>query len=277
MASAAASSGTPTTLPSFTLVVAGFRSYLRTLNPYEVGAAEMVAVMLTPAIAFACQCDYCLVSLTHAEVSLMHADCAVTLQLPNGTGSVDFRKDNLDGNTPFRGVSQSRLARISPYQAEIESMRSQYLFVTLPYRWGEEDVGYAREVCARFNRWLHHHQASAGFVEILGVQNPRAWLKNEPAPPVWDARAMEQAFAPAAPINSPSVRLALQAQIIACEELLRIFRDTTGTTWERAIRTSRFRLHPDRHPDEVQLYTMATQYFVEMVHSGGELPMYALE
>ena len=270
MASAAASSSTPTTLPSFTLVVAGFRSYLRTLDPYQVGAAEMVAVMLTPAIAFACQCDYCL-------VALMHADCAVTLQRPYGTGSVDFRKENLEEDTPFRGISQSRLARISPYQAEIESMRSQYLFVTLPFRFGEEDAGYAREVCSRFNRWLHHHQASAGFVEILRVRNPRAWLKHERPPPVSDARAMEQAFAPAAPSNSPSVRLRLQAQIIACEELLHIFRNTTGTTWEREIRRARFRLHPDRHPDEVQLYTMATQYFVEMVHSGGELPMYALE
>ena len=256
--------------PSFTLVLAGFRSYLRTLDPYQVGAAETVAVMLTPAIAFACDCDYCLVALTHV-------DCSVTLQLPYGTGSVDFRKADLEEDTPFRGISQSRLARISPYQAEMESMRSDNLFVTLPCRFGEEDLGHASEICSRFNRWLHHNQASVGFADILRVRNPRAWLKHERPPPVSDARAMEQAFAPAAPSNSPSVRLRLQAQITACEELLHIYQDTTGITWERAIRTSRFRLHPDRHPGEVQLYTMATQYFVELVHSGGDLPMYALE
>ena len=270
MASADASSDTATTFPSFTLVLAGFRSYLRTLDPYEVGAAELVAVMLTPAITFACQCDYCLVPLTHV-------DCSVTLQLSYGTGSVDFRKADLEEDTPFRGISQSRLARISPYRAEMESMRSNYLFVTLPFMSRQVDVAHEREVCSRFNRWLHHHQASAGFVDILRVRNPRAWLKHERAPPVSNAREMEQAFAPTAPRDSPFLRLRLQAQIMACEELLRIYRDTTGTTWERAIRTSRFHLHPDRHPDEVLLYTMATQYFVEMIHSNGELPMYALE
>ena len=84
--------------PSFTLVLAGFRSYLRTLDPYQVGAAETVAVMLTPAIAFACDCDYCLVALTHV-------DCSVTLQLPYGTGSVDFRRMNLEEDAPFRRIS----------------------------------------------------------------------------------------------------------------------------------------------------------------------------